>query len=68
MNKNLVIVGTVIVVLALVLFWLVSMQPSTPDCLFNCGYSVSGRLYLTTLLPLTLGTLGAWLLVMGIRK
>lgn len=68
MNKKLVIPGVAIIAFAAILFWLVSEQPPTRDCLVNCGFQVTGRLYLTSLLPLMLGTLGIWLFVVGIKR
>lgn len=68
MNKKLVISGAAIIAVAAILFWLVSMQPPTRDCLVNCGFEVTGRLYLTSLLPLMLGTLGVWLVGVGIKR
>ncbi len=68
MNKKLVILGSAIIALTALLFWMVNAQPPTKECLANCGFMNTGNLYLTSLLPLTLGTLGIWLFVVGMRR
>jgi hypothetical protein len=69
MNRNLVVLGAAITAIAAGLFWFVSSQPNTRECISDCGLIFGDNLYLTSLGPITLGTLGVWLLVVGlIRK
>ena len=68
MKKNMVISGVAALSAAAILFWAVSMQTPTQDCLVNCGFLETGELHLTSLLPLMLGTLGVWLVGVGIRR
>ena len=68
MNKKLVILGSAVLAVAASLFLTVSSQPPSTDCHLNCGFADSGRLYLTSLLPLLIATLGIWLLGVGIKR
>ncbi|UVS69355.1 hypothetical protein [Nitrososphaera viennensis] len=69
MKAKLVALGGVIMAAGAMLFLYVSMQPVTPECVGNCGIADSGgNLYLTSMLPIVIVTLGGWMMALGIRR
>ncbi|AIF83567.1 hypothetical protein NTE_01504 [Candidatus Nitrososphaera evergladensis SR1] len=68
MKAKLVALGGGIIAAGVLLFLYVSLQPTTPDCLDNCGLTSGGDLYLTSMLPIVIFTLGGWMLALGIRR
>jgi len=68
MKTKLVVLGGGMVAAGALLFFLVSLQPTTADCLDNCGLANGSGLYMTSLLPIVIFTLGGWILALGIRR
>ena len=68
MKIKLAVLGGAVTAAGVLLFLYASMQPTTPDCLDTCGLAAGDKLYLTALLPITVFTLGGWILALGIRR
>ncbi len=69
MKAKYLVVGGGITAASILLFLYASAQPVTPNCILdNCGLENGGKLYLTSILPIMMFTLGGWMLALGIRR